>query len=58
MHYGKTAFSSNGQKTIETLDPAKQNIIGNQKGVCLNLTLIKKQGILQTLVMLDIVRIV
>ena len=58
MHYGKTFMSSNGQKTIATLDPAKQNIIGNQKGVCLNLTLIKKQGILQTLVMLDIVRIV
>ena len=58
MHYGKTFFSSNGQKTIATLDPAKQNIIGNLKGVCLNLTLIKKQGILQTLVMLDIARIV
>ena len=48
MHYGKTAFSSNGQKTIATLDPAKQDIIGNLKGVCLNLTMIKKEGILQT----------
>ena len=48
MHYGKTFMSSNGQKTIATLDPAKQNIIGNLKGVSLNLTMIKKEGILQT----------
>jgi hypothetical protein len=30
MHYGRTAFSVNGQDTIRTLDPAKQNLIGNR----------------------------
>lgn len=30
MHYGRTAFSTNGQDTIRTLDPSKQNTIGNR----------------------------
>ena len=33
MHYGKTAFSTNGQTTIQTLDPKFQNVIGNQYGI-------------------------
>ncbi len=31
MHYGKTAFGS-GRITIETIDPTKQNVIGNRRG--------------------------
>lgn len=31
MHYAKTAFSDNGKITIETTDPAYQDIIGNVK---------------------------
>ena len=33
MHYGKKAFSKNGQITIKTLDSSKQNVIGQQQGV-------------------------
>ena len=33
MHYGPYAFSKNGKRTIETLDPSKQDIIGKAKGV-------------------------
>ncbi|KAI6652842.1 Zinc metalloproteinase nas-14-like [Oopsacas minuta] len=30
MHYRDTAFTSNGQRTITTLDPANQNLIGQR----------------------------
>lgn len=30
MHYGRRAFSNNGLDTIVTLDPSKQNVIGNR----------------------------
>ncbi|MBL8896480.1 MAG: hypothetical protein JNM84_02580 [Planctomycetes bacterium] len=30
MHYGRTAFSTNGQDTIRTIDTSKQNLIGNR----------------------------
>ena len=33
MHYVKNAFSKNKKLTIKTLDPAKQNVIGNAKEV-------------------------
>merc|ERR1711990_371703 len=33
MHYSDTAYSKNGKKTIETIDPSKQDIIGNSDGV-------------------------
>ncbi|XP_067680492.1 zinc metalloproteinase nas-13-like [Haliotis asinina] len=32
MHYGGTAFSVNGRRTIETLRPEFQNRIGNRRG--------------------------
>merc|ERR1712150_89642 len=32
MHYGQYAFSRNNQPTIQTIDPAKQNLIGNRHG--------------------------
>merc|ERR550517_1599406 len=32
MHYSQYAFG-NGQRTIQTLDPSKQNVIGNVRGV-------------------------
>nr|XP_002123301.1 meprin A subunit alpha-like isoform X1 [Ciona intestinalis] len=31
MHYGDTSFSSNGQPTIVTLDPAFQDVIGQRR---------------------------
>merc|ERR1712055_552788 len=33
MHYSDTAYSKNEKKTIETIDPSKQDIIGNSDGV-------------------------
>ena len=33
MHNVKNAFSKNKKLTIKTLDPAKQNVIGNAKEV-------------------------
>ena len=33
MHYGDTSFSKNKKRTIETLDPSKQDIIGRATGV-------------------------
>merc|ERR1719239_235139 len=33
MHYGGTAFSINRGYTIKTLDPKKQNVIGNREGL-------------------------
>merc|ERR1712055_271032 len=33
MHYSDTAFSKNEKKTIETIDPSKQDIIGKSNGV-------------------------
>merc|ERR1712010_254267 len=33
MHYSDTAYSKNGKRTIETIDPSKQDIIGKATGV-------------------------
>jgi len=33
MHYSKTAWSKNGQITIKTRDPTKQDVIGQRNGV-------------------------
>ncbi|XP_057314061.1 zinc metalloproteinase nas-15-like [Hydractinia symbiolongicarpus] len=33
MHYGEKAFSKNRKNTIETLDPKKQSLIGQRKGL-------------------------
>ena len=33
MHYGARDFGINGQITIRTLDPTKQNVIGKQREV-------------------------
>merc|ERR1712055_575262 len=33
MHYSDTAYSKNEKKTIETIDPSKQDVIGNSDGV-------------------------
>ena len=33
MHYSKLAFSKNGKETIQTLDPTKQDTIGQMTGV-------------------------
>ena len=32
MHYGSTSYSKNGERTIRTKDPSKQNLIGQRKG--------------------------
>ena len=51
MHYGSFEFSKNGGRTIQTLDQAKEDLLGQDnrpyynRGVCLNLI---KKGILQT----------
>ncbi|KAL8617482.1 hypothetical protein ACOMHN_048120 [Nucella lapillus] len=33
MHYGKSAFSANGEVTIETIDKKYQDLIGNRRGL-------------------------
>ena len=33
MHYGGTAASKNGELTIRTLDPSKQDVIGQREGI-------------------------
>ena len=33
MHYRRNAFSKNGRDTITTLDPTKQNVIGQRGGL-------------------------
>ena len=33
MHYSKRAFSKNQKITIETLDPSKQSLLGQRKGL-------------------------
>lgn len=33
MHYGKNFLSANGRNTIMTVDPSKQNVIGNRDGL-------------------------
>lgn len=33
MHYPKSAFSMNGENTITTKDPSKQDVIGNRSGL-------------------------
>ena len=33
MHYGPYDFSKNEKRTIETVDPSKQDIIGKAEGV-------------------------
>ena len=51
MHYGSFDFTKNGGRTIQTLDQAKEDLLGQDnrpyynRGVCLNLI---KKGILQT----------
>ena len=43
MHYGSFEFSKNGGRTIQTLDQAKEDLLGQDnrpyynRGVCLNL---------------------
>ena len=43
MHYGEKAWSKNGLRVLETLDPSKQEKIGQRSGVSeLDIKLIKK----------------